>query len=364
MSAMRTAHAVVALVSVILAGWTTGVAARSVRGDDKACADTADADGAIAACTRLYENTGLGKRNRAIALGNRGAAYKSLGRYPEAIADFDEASELDPKNPQYLCQRGDVRIRTNEFDAAIGDYTTALGFQPRMVWALQGRGRAYLAKNDGAPAVADFNAALRLKPGDFILLTQRGRASNLTQQYDVAVADLSKAMGHEKFADLLPKERSDLLAQRGYAYIKQGNSSAARADADEALRLLPKSAFAIGVSGLIDEKEGQTERAKDAFTRALAIDPALTLAKLGLERIGGGGAPAPSAKVAEPEKSDAPAKIGEPEKADAPKKADAPVTKPEPVARTEPREEPLPSADLCAKYVPEIGRTVKVKCAE
>src|SRR5262245_53742072 len=84
------------------------VSARGSRGDDAECANTPKAEAAIAACTRLYENEGLGSRNRAIALGNRGAAYKMLGRYDDAIADFGLAISLNPGNPQYYCQRGDV----------------------------------------------------------------------------------------------------------------------------------------------------------------------------------------------------------------------------------------------------------------
>ena len=49
--------------------------------DDSQCADTPNADTAIAACTRLYESGSLSPRNQAIALGNRGAALKFLGRY-------------------------------------------------------------------------------------------------------------------------------------------------------------------------------------------------------------------------------------------------------------------------------------------
>ena len=72
------------------------------------------------------------QRNRAIALGNRGAAYKLMGRYDEAIADFTRAIELDPDNPQYYCQRGDVRLRTNGDNEAIDDYTIAIRQSSRL----------------------------------------------------------------------------------------------------------------------------------------------------------------------------------------------------------------------------------------
>lgn len=344
---MRLKHAPLTIVLVVLAGWTAMSPAHSqVSRDDRACADTTDAEAAIKACTRLYENRGLGKRNRAIALGNRGAAYKSLGRYPEAIADFEQASELDSDNPQYYGQRGDVHIRTGELDVAIEDFTTALSHSSRFAWGYQGRGRAYLAKGDGEKAVADFNQALRLKPGDFILLTQRGRASNLAKQYDQAVSDISKAMKLEKFETLLPKERADLIAQRGFAYVKQRRLSEARADVDDALKLAPKTALAIGVGGLIDEEEGDRDNARSAFNRALAIEPDLQLAKAGLDRLGGGGG-----QVDDADKDREPVA-----------QSDPPQRSREPSAPRKDGDEPRDDPEMCAKYVPEIGRTVKIKC--
>jgi tetratricopeptide (TPR) repeat protein len=346
MQNMNSRHAVLTVVLVLVGGSTALSPARGQVGrDDKTCADTTDAEAAIKACTRLYENRGLGKRNRAIALGNRGAAYKSLGRYPEALADFDQASEFDSDNPQYYGQRGDVHIRTGELDTAIEDFTTALSHSKRFAWGYQGRGRAYLAKGDGAKAVADFDQALKLKPGDFILLTQRGRASNLAKQYDQAVSDISKAMKLQKFETLLPKERADLIAQRGFAYVKQRRLSEARTDVDDALKLAPKTALAIGVGGLIDEEEGDRDNAKSAFNRALAIEPDLQLAKAGLDRLGGGGQVDDAGKDREPVAQSDPPKPSR-ESSAARKDDDAPRDDPE----------------MCAKYVPEIGRTVKIKC--
>jgi tetratricopeptide (TPR) repeat protein len=331
-----------AIAALLLGGASAALARSEVRSEDRACADTVNTEAAIAACTRLAENRGLGKRNRAIALGNRGAAYKMLGRYDEAIADFDRASELDPDNPQYYCQRGDVRLRLNEVDAAIEDYSAALQRSPKSVWAHQGRGRAYLAKGEGEMALLDLNEALRSKPGNMTLLVQRGRANNVAKRYGAAVADLSKAMSDPAYGNMLPKERAAILAQRAYAYAKQKQIDEARGDADEAVRLAPRDAFAIGVSGLVAEQEDDTERARDAYTRALAIEPNLALAKAGLERLDNAGG------QTEQETSELPARENEPE--------------PEPTPR--PSGESSASRDMCAKYIPEIGRTVRVKCAE
>ena len=95
--------------------WARG---RVSQDDVASCANSPKAEAAVAACTRLFEDGGLDARNKAIALGNRGAAYKLMGRHDAAIADFDIAIGLDPKNPQYWCQRGDARAKKQQFAEA------------------------------------------------------------------------------------------------------------------------------------------------------------------------------------------------------------------------------------------------------
>src|SRR5450631_3450561 len=121
----------------------TAAAARGA--DIGVCADTPNSEAAVAACTRLYEKAGLSGHNRAMVLGNRGAAFKLLGKYDEATADFSTAIELDPRNPQYHCQRGDVLLKKREFAQAIADFDAAIKVEPHLAWAHAGRGHAYLA---------------------------------------------------------------------------------------------------------------------------------------------------------------------------------------------------------------------------
>ena len=125
----RRARSAVRLLAVAASAWVVASAANADRfnyRDDRECAHTPNADAAIAACTRLYESGTLGPRNRAIALGNRGVALNFLGRYDRAIGDFTAAIGLDPRNPQYFCQRGDALRKKRVFKDAIADYTAAL----------------------------------------------------------------------------------------------------------------------------------------------------------------------------------------------------------------------------------------------
>jgi tetratricopeptide (TPR) repeat protein len=295
------------------------------------CADSPKAEAAVAACTRLYEDGGLDAHNKAIALGNRGAAHKLMGRYDEAIADLDIAIGLDPKNPQYWCQRGDVRTKKQQYAEAIADYTAALDNSPNYTWAFRGRGQVYLSQGNTKLALADISEAMRAKPDDFKLTVLRGRANSQAQNYDAAIIDFSQALNSKMAASLLPSERAMILSQRGFARLKLNHTADAKADVDQALRIAPKSAFSLAASGLIEEELGHKPDAASLYSRALALDSDIEFARRGLERT---------------------------------KQSEAPATPPAAEAEntTKPAPETRPAEELCARYFPSVGTTVLVAC--
>jgi tetratricopeptide (TPR) repeat protein len=219
-AAMRASSAAGVLI-IAASAWAAIAPAASVDRfsyrDDSQCADTPKAETAIAACTRLYENGTLGPRNRAIALGNRGAALKYLGRYDSAMADFTLAIGLDPGNPRYFCQRGDVLQRKRAFRDAIADYTAALTRAPGSVCAYQGRGQGYLAQGNTQQALAGIAQALRSKPGSSQLLVLRGRANNQAKLYELAIADFSQALASKSQSNLPPNDRAAIRSARACA---------------------------------------------------------------------------------------------------------------------------------------------------
>ncbi len=339
----------------------TEVSARGrVSQDDIAqCADSPKAEAAVAACTRLYEDGGLDNRNKAIALGNRGAAYKLMGRYDEALADLDVAVKLDAGNPQYWCQRGDLRAKKQNYTGAIEDYSTALDKSSNYVWAFRGRGQAYLGQGNAKLALADLNEALRGKPGDFNLTLLRGRANSQAQNYDAAIDDFTQALA-SKTTGLLPSERAIILSQRGFARLKQGHTAEARTDVDEALRAAPKSAFALAVSGLIEEQLGHKAEAAALYERAVALDSNIEFAQRGLERT----------KQTEAAATPPPPPTATPASPVPTPSAPALEPSPPPTAKAETKPKPVqesgkgPAEELCARYVPTVGQTILVACSK
>jgi tetratricopeptide (TPR) repeat protein len=283
---LNRARAAARVLTVAASAWAVAPGANADRfsyRDDRQCADTANAESAIAACTRLYESATLGPANRAIALGNRGAALKSAGRYDLAMADFTVAIGLDPRNPQYFCQRGDVLRKKRAFKDAIADYTAALTRVPGSLCAYQGRAQAYLAQDSPQLALADIAKGLRAKPASLQLLFLRGRANKQAKLYDAAVADFSQALKSQ--GSLRSKDRATLYGERALALLLLNRPDDARADVKEALRLAPDNASAIAAQGSLDEQLGRTTEAAASYSRALAIKPDLEDAKRGLERL-------------------------------------------------------------------------------
>jgi tetratricopeptide (TPR) repeat protein len=321
----------------------------SVSQDDIAsCADSPKAEAAVAACTRLSEDDGLDAHNKAIALGNRGAAYKLMGRYDAAIADLDIAIGLDPRNPQYWCQRADLRVKKQQFAEAIADYTAALDKVPNYTWAFRGRGQAYLSQGNAKLALADLNEALRAKPDNFTLTLLCGRANSQAQNWDAAIVDFTQALNSKAAAGLLPSERALIMSQRAFARLKMSRTAEAKVDVDEALRIAPRSAFSLAVSGLIEEGLGHKPDAASLYSRALALDSNLEFARQGLDRT----------KQAEAAASPAPVILA------VSPPSPLPTAKAENTTKSATQPGNSPAEDLCARYFPTVGTTLLVACSK
>ena len=68
----------------------------------------------------------------AVAYQNRGSAYSIKGDYYKAISDYDKAIELNPKNALTYASRGNAYFMLNQFNNAIADYNKAIEFDPEM----------------------------------------------------------------------------------------------------------------------------------------------------------------------------------------------------------------------------------------
>jgi uncharacterized protein YecT (DUF1311 family) len=117
----------------------------------------------IRSCTTVIETGEETPENIAIALSNRGNAYQAEGDYDRAVADYDQAIQLDPNDPIAFSNRGNAYKRRGDVDRAIADFSEAIRLDPRFAEAFANRGLLKLKRGD-ADANDDITNAESLKP--------------------------------------------------------------------------------------------------------------------------------------------------------------------------------------------------------
>jgi tetratricopeptide (TPR) repeat protein len=93
---------------------------------------------------------------------SRGLAKEAKGDHDGAIADFNRAIELCPKQPRAYMNRGFAKQAKGDVDGTIADYNRAIELDPKQPRAYMNRGFAKQAKGDHDGAIADYNRALEL----------------------------------------------------------------------------------------------------------------------------------------------------------------------------------------------------------
>ena len=128
------------------------------RGIDKA--KNGDLDGAIADFDQAMK---LNPKDDAPYY-NRAQARRLKNDTAGAIADYTKAIELGSTNPAAYNNRGNARAETNDRDAAIADYTRAIELKPDYARAYYNRAVARKDNGDASGAAADFKRARQLDP--------------------------------------------------------------------------------------------------------------------------------------------------------------------------------------------------------
>ncbi len=128
------------------------------RGIEKA--KNGDLDGAIADFDRAAQ---LNPKDDAPYY-NRAQAKRLKNDSAGAIADYTRAIELGSTNPAAYNNRGNVRAENNDWNGAISDYTRAIELKSDYARAYYNRGVARKDKGDAKGAAADFKRARQLDP--------------------------------------------------------------------------------------------------------------------------------------------------------------------------------------------------------
>jgi tetratricopeptide (TPR) repeat protein len=236
---------------------------------------------AIDACTRALNSDRFDRHNLAIVYSNRGNQRERMGDYEKAIADHNEAIRTDPTYAAGFMHRGNAYARHGEFDRAIADHSEAIRLAPKDADAFYNRGYTYSHKGDHERAVADYTTGIELDANKSRLWGQRCWSRAVVgKQLQEALDDCNKA-------NSLSPNIPQILAYRGFVYLKLGQFDKTLADYDAAFSLtkIPDHADWLYGRGVTKLRKGDTTGGNADIARAKTIkaDIAEEYAKYGIK---------------------------------------------------------------------------------
>jgi protein O-mannosyl-transferase len=201
---------------------------------------------------------------------NRGVARKQSGDRAGALADFNQAIALNPKDPKPWLNRADLHFDAGEFEAAMPDYNKALEVDPKNAHAYANRGASYGAQNKFDLALRDLNRAIELDPMLADAFGNRALLYANTKRFAEELADI------DRYLRIKPDD-ADMMNMRALALIELNRSPEAESELDRAIQISPSTgAFYLNRSHLY-QRTGRKARALDDAQRAeslgVRVDP-------------------------------------------------------------------------------------------
>src|SRR5487761_163693 len=142
--------------------------------------EVATPDARIAACTALIASGELNPTNLAAAYDTRGVAYAAQSRFDLALADYAQATTLNPDDATAFDNQGLAFVSGGQYDRAIASYDRAIKLNPDRAATYDDRGLAYAGKGD-------YDRAIKLNPDRAATYDDRGLAYAGKGDYDRAI---------------------------------------------------------------------------------------------------------------------------------------------------------------------------------
>jgi tetratricopeptide (TPR) repeat protein len=214
----------------------------------------------------LYRETLIRNPSCWMAAQNLGTELVNLDRLPEAIADFERADILRPRDGFIHYSLAVALQRSGRTADALVEFERSLAFRADYPGAHIGYASLLRDVSRTDEAIVHYRLALRLKP-DFPEIE-----GSLAEAL-VTAGRLDEAVAHfQRVVDLKPRD-AEAENALGACYFLAGHAPEAILHLDTALRLNPASAQAHRNLGNVLRRTGDVPRALTHYERALQLDP-------------------------------------------------------------------------------------------
>jgi protein O-GlcNAc transferase len=197
-----------------------------------------------------------------------GVLHLQRGDYAVAIAYFDAAIAIDPRNPFAHSNRAVALVEVGRFDEALASSDRSLALKPDHAEALNNRGNALKALGRIGEALASYDRAIALKPDLADAFTNRAVALLGLKRLDAALASAERAVA-------LNPNHAEAFNNRGNVRKELGQRDEALADYDTALALSPKNARAFVNRAVVLMQLRRFDEALASCDQAIALKPDL-----------------------------------------------------------------------------------------
>jgi Tfp pilus assembly protein PilF len=168
------------------------------RGDWATCFSGAASEEKLTACGRLIASGKLGGADLVQATVVRGTNFVLIRNdCDSAIASYNEALRLDPKNALALAIRGGCFVRKGSLDRALADLNEALRLDPNLPAVHNNFGFYYNATGAYDRALVELNEAIRLNPQFLAAYKNRGVTFEKKGDLGAAAADFRTAISFD-----------------------------------------------------------------------------------------------------------------------------------------------------------------------
>jgi len=195
-----------------------------------------------------------------------GVILKLAGKNDDAIAAYQRAIQLDPKDAYPHNGLGNVYDDLGRYDEAIAAYQRAIQLDPKIAAPHNGLGNVYYRLGNYDDAIAAYQRAIQLDPKYAYPHNGLGNVYYLMGRYDEAMVAYQRAIQ-------LDSKYAAPHHGLGNVYYALGNYDDAIAAYQRAIQLDPKYAAPHNGLGSVYRALGNYDEALAAYQRAIALDP-------------------------------------------------------------------------------------------